>query len=166
MHYLFPILTILIFGGLGYSSAFAHTTVHVEQYEIEVGWDIEPPVVGFRNVIVYEISESPSAEGAGAGDDQHRDESQQGLRQPGIRPDIEPDDERREGHQQHRRDKEARHLIGQALDRRFAALRLAHEPDDLLERGLGPDTRHLDDEGPRSVDRPSHDRVVFVLIDG
>ncbi len=60
MHYLFPILTILIFGGLGYSSAYAHTSVHVEQYEIEVGWDIEPPVVGFRNVIVYEISESPS----------------------------------------------------------------------------------------------------------
>ena len=60
MHYLFPILTILIFGGLGYSSAYAHTSVHVEQYEIEVGWDIEPPVVGLRNVIVYEISESPS----------------------------------------------------------------------------------------------------------
>jgi len=60
VHYLFPILTILIFGGLGYSSAYAHTSVHVEQYEIEVGWDIEPPVVGLRNVIVYEISESPS----------------------------------------------------------------------------------------------------------
>ena len=44
MHYLFPILTILIFGGLGYFSAYAHTSVHVEQYEIEVGWDIEPPV--------------------------------------------------------------------------------------------------------------------------
>ena len=41
---------------LGYSSAYAHTTVHVEQYEIEVGWDVEPPVVGFRNAIVYEIS--------------------------------------------------------------------------------------------------------------
>jgi hypothetical protein len=50
----------MIFGGLGYSSAYAHTTVHVEQYEIEVGWDVEPPVVGFRNAIVYEISESPS----------------------------------------------------------------------------------------------------------
>lgn len=60
MHYLLPILTILIFGGLGYSSVYAHTTVHVEQYEIEVGWDVEPPVVGFRNAIVYEISESPS----------------------------------------------------------------------------------------------------------
>jgi len=60
VHYLLPILTILIFSGLGYSLAYAHTSVNVEQYEIEVGWDIEPPVVGFRNVIVYEISESPS----------------------------------------------------------------------------------------------------------
>jgi hypothetical protein len=40
--------------------AYGHTTVKVEPYEIEVGWDIEPPVVGFRNAIVYEISESPS----------------------------------------------------------------------------------------------------------
>ncbi len=60
VHYLLPILTILLIGGLGYPTAYAHTTVHVEQYEIEVGWEIEPPVVGFRNAIVYEISESPS----------------------------------------------------------------------------------------------------------
>ena len=60
MNYLVPIFTILIIGGLGYSSVYAHTTVHVEQYEIEIGWDVEPPVVGFRNAIVYEISESPS----------------------------------------------------------------------------------------------------------
>jgi hypothetical protein len=60
VHYLLPFLVILLIGSLGYSSAHAHTTVHVEQYEIEVGWDVEPPVVGFRNAIVYEISESPS----------------------------------------------------------------------------------------------------------
>ena len=60
MHYILSILVILIFGGIGITTAHAHTTVHVEQYEIEVGWDIEPPVVGFRNAIVYEISESPS----------------------------------------------------------------------------------------------------------
>jgi len=39
---------------------YGHTTVEVEPYEIEVGWDQEPPVVGFRNAIVFEISESPS----------------------------------------------------------------------------------------------------------
>jgi len=60
VNYLIPILAILILGGLGYSTAYAHVSMHVEQYEIEVGWDVEPPVVGFRNTIVYEISESPS----------------------------------------------------------------------------------------------------------
>lgn len=39
------------------SQAFAHTTIEVEQYEIEVGWGVEPPVVGFRNDFVFEISE-------------------------------------------------------------------------------------------------------------
>ena len=39
------------------SSAFAHTTVHVEQFEIEVGWGIEPPIIGYRNDFVFEISE-------------------------------------------------------------------------------------------------------------
>jgi hypothetical protein len=39
------------------SQSFAHTTVEVEPYEIEVGWGIEPPVVGFRNDFVFDISE-------------------------------------------------------------------------------------------------------------
>lgn len=60
MQYLFLALSILLIGGIGFSSAYAHTTVHVEEYEIEVGWGVEPPVVGFRNEIVYEISISPS----------------------------------------------------------------------------------------------------------
>ena len=39
------------------SQAFAHTTREVEQYEIEIGWGTEPPVVGFRNDFVFQISE-------------------------------------------------------------------------------------------------------------
>lgn len=39
------------------SPSFAHTTVEVTPYEIEVGWGIEPPVVGFRNAFVFDISE-------------------------------------------------------------------------------------------------------------
>lgn len=39
------------------SQAFGHTTVPVEPYEIEVGWGIEPPVVGIRNDFVFNISE-------------------------------------------------------------------------------------------------------------
>ena len=43
--------------------SFAHTTVHVEQYSIEVGWGIEPPVVGIRNDLVFRITESGENEG-------------------------------------------------------------------------------------------------------
>ena len=42
--------------------SFAHTTVHVEQYEIEVGWGIEPPVVGIRNDLVLKITEPGDTE--------------------------------------------------------------------------------------------------------
>ena len=47
--------------------SFAHTTVHVEQFEIEVGWGIEPPVVGLRNDIVFKITESGETEGTRKG---------------------------------------------------------------------------------------------------
>jgi hypothetical protein len=49
------------------SQAFAHTTVEVEPYEIEVGWGIEPPVVGFRNDFVFDISELGETEGLKVG---------------------------------------------------------------------------------------------------
>ena len=57
---LLAILSVFLISGFIYSTVEAHTSVQVEQYEVEVGWDVEPPVVGFRNAIVYEISESPS----------------------------------------------------------------------------------------------------------
>ena len=58
------VVNIALFGiiGLIFSvgmimPSFAHTTVHVEQYEIEAGWGIEPPVVGIRNDLVLKIIE-------------------------------------------------------------------------------------------------------------
>ncbi len=47
--------------------SFAHTTAEVGQYEIEVGWGIEPPVVGIRNDIVLKITESGENEGTYTG---------------------------------------------------------------------------------------------------
>jgi len=47
--------------------SFAHTTAHVEQYEIEVGWGTEPPVVGIRNDLVLKIIERGENEGAFTG---------------------------------------------------------------------------------------------------
>jgi len=42
--------------------SFAHTTVEVSPYEIEVGWGIEPPVVGIRNDIILKITEPGETE--------------------------------------------------------------------------------------------------------
>ena len=65
-HYLLILFALVLGGGL-FSSAFAHTTVHVEQYEIEAGWGIEPPVVGFRNEFVFEVSIPGEVEGVKTG---------------------------------------------------------------------------------------------------
>ena len=46
------------------SPSFAHTSVDVGTYKIEVGWGIEPPVVGIRNDIVLKITESGDTEGS------------------------------------------------------------------------------------------------------
>lgn len=49
---------------LGFTShAFAHTTVEVEPYKIEVGWGLEPPIVGIRNDIVFKITEPGEVSG-------------------------------------------------------------------------------------------------------
>jgi hypothetical protein len=60
VNYLIVVLSVLILGGSLFTTAYAHTTVEVGPYSIEVGWGIEPPVVGIRNDFVFEISESPS----------------------------------------------------------------------------------------------------------
>lgn len=49
------------------ASSFAHTTVHVEEYEIEAGWGIEPPVVGIRNDLVIKITEPGETKGSHKG---------------------------------------------------------------------------------------------------
>lgn len=44
--------------------ALAHTTVSVGPYDIEVGWGLEPPVVGVRNTFVLHVTE-PSPDNPG-----------------------------------------------------------------------------------------------------
>ncbi|WP_428325959.1 hypothetical protein [Nitrosopumilus sp.] len=67
-------MKIVVFGIIGLlfsigmiAPSFAHTTVHVEQYEIEAGWGIEPPVVGIRNDIIFKIIERGENEGTYSG---------------------------------------------------------------------------------------------------
>ncbi|MBI5146098.1 MAG: hypothetical protein HZA84_02635 [Thaumarchaeota archaeon] len=42
---------------LGFVPAFAHKTVTVEQYDIEVGWRDEPPLVGQQNAVFFSITQ-------------------------------------------------------------------------------------------------------------
>lgn len=65
-------ISLFVFIGLLFSigmiaPSFAHTTVHVEQYEIEAGWGIEPPVVGIRNDLILKIIERGENEGSFTG---------------------------------------------------------------------------------------------------
>jgi len=60
---LFGLIVLLFFIGMIIPS-FAHTTVEVEQYKIEVGWGIEPPVEGIRNNLVFKITEPGETEGS------------------------------------------------------------------------------------------------------
>jgi hypothetical protein len=46
-----------------YQSAFAHETITVGNYEIEIGWVNEPPTVGQQNAIVVNVSDTGSGEG-------------------------------------------------------------------------------------------------------
>ncbi len=62
----FSLIAILFSIGM-IAPSFAHTTVHVEQFEIEVGWGIEPPVVGIRNDLVFKITEAGETEGTRKG---------------------------------------------------------------------------------------------------
>jgi hypothetical protein len=57
------IIGLLLFVG-SIAPSFAHTTVHVEQYQIEAGWGIEPPVVGIRNDLAFKITEPGETEGS------------------------------------------------------------------------------------------------------
>ncbi|WP_371503987.1 hypothetical protein [Nitrosopumilus adriaticus] len=48
---------------VGSAPASAHTSVNVENIKIDVGWGIEPPVVGIRNDFVFKIVEVGETEG-------------------------------------------------------------------------------------------------------
>lgn len=53
-HFIIFIVFIL---GFSFYSAYAHTTVTVEQYDIEVGWKEEPPLVGIQNAITFAFNQ-------------------------------------------------------------------------------------------------------------
>ena len=62
----YPLFAIagLIVLGFSFSFAHAHTTIEVGPYEIEVGWQDEPPVVGILNAITIDVRDPGDVEGA------------------------------------------------------------------------------------------------------
>lgn len=54
---LFVLIFSLLFTG-GFYSVYAHKSVTIENLEIEIGWQEEPPLVGFMNAITFEINEN------------------------------------------------------------------------------------------------------------
>ena len=65
----YALFTIIGLVALGFSFtfAYAHTTIQVDPYEIEVGWQDEPPVVGILNAITIDVREPGSVEGVSTG---------------------------------------------------------------------------------------------------
>ena len=50
-----------------FAPSFAHTTIAVDKYDIEAGWDIEPPIVGLRNSVIVSVVERGNIEGQSTG---------------------------------------------------------------------------------------------------
>lgn len=65
------IIGVLVIGVLAVTftipSSWAHTTVTIPPYDIEVGWDLEPPVVGVRNAFVFHVTEPGESAGVKTG---------------------------------------------------------------------------------------------------
>lgn len=53
-HFLFMLIATI--SVVGFYSAYAHTTITVDPYVIEVGWRDEPPLVTQQNAITFEIT--------------------------------------------------------------------------------------------------------------
>ncbi len=60
MNKLFIAIIAVIVVTSGVSSVYAHKTVIVEPYEIEVGWRDEPPLVSQQNAVVFKITQDGS----------------------------------------------------------------------------------------------------------
>ncbi len=64
MNYSFFAIAGLVIFGLSFPFVYAHTTIEVGPYEIEVGWQDEPPVVGILNAITIDVRDPGDVEGA------------------------------------------------------------------------------------------------------
>ena len=99
------------------------------------------------------------------GDDEHGHRAHQGQRQTRLRSPQRPAGERRDRDGDDRRHEPACQSVRHPLDRRAAALRLAHHPDDLGKQGLRTDPLGAHREAARAVHRGADHRVARPLLD-
>ena len=64
MNYSLFVITGLLVIGFSFSFAYAHVTIEVGSYEVVVGWQDEPPIVGILNAITIDVREPGDVEGA------------------------------------------------------------------------------------------------------
>ena len=67
VNYSFFAIAGLVIFGFSFPFVYAHTTIEVGPYEIEVGWQDEPPVVGILNAMTIDIREPGNVEGVSMG---------------------------------------------------------------------------------------------------
>ena len=99
------------------------------------------------------------AQGAGAGDDQHRDGVEQ-RRLPGRRPAQRPAQEGQERQAVHHRRVGARHPVGDGHEARAALLGQLHQPDDLGQQRAFADRPDPDPQGRAEIDRAGEDPLA------
>ena len=105
-------------------------------------------------------------EGAGAGDDQHRNGVDKGIGHARLRPDPCPYDEGDNRDADHDLDKISGDDVRQFLDRRTAPLGLGDHVDDLRQKCLGPDLFRLHDQRARPVHGCADNAVTRLLHTG
>ena len=86
------------------------------------------------------------------------------MGQPGLGAEERPDPERQRGDHHDGRHEVRRDPVGEALDRRAAPLRLAHELDDPGEEGVASDALGAHHEASGPVDRAAGDPVARLLL--
>ena len=106
------------------------------------------------------------AERAGAGDDQHADGGDQPIGQARLRPDEEPGEEGDDGDGDDGGHEPGGDLVGQALDRRPAALGLAHHLHDAGQQRVAADLLGAQDQRARAVEGAADHLVAGRLGDG
>ncbi len=101
-------------------------------------------------------------EGAGAGDDQHRDRIDQCNF--GRRASEQPADQGEHGDHQHRRDEHLADPVHQLLDRRLGRLGVFHQADDPRQHSLATERGGAHQQPTLAVDRATGDAVAWRLV--